>query len=164
MFSVGPRPEKSRAWRVRRAALGSAGPLPLRLVHHRHHPADAESVLQDSKLRRPKSFLERHSYQAAVAQRRKNTLRFRFVRHRDGKREPFESRRPFAAAVGSHDQRLADAQSRVHDFFCEAFWKSRFLFRRVFEPRKHYDLGAERLAIKLNRFFAAAAKKWIRLD
>src|SRR6478672_43446 len=51
----------------------------------------------------------------------------------------------------------------MHDFVFETVGQTGLRFRRFVETRQHHQLGAERFAVKLNRFFAAPAEKEIRL-
>src|SRR3954464_3775654 len=134
------------------------------LVHDRHHPADTESILEDAELWRPKGFLELHRHEPPITERGKNTFGFRFIRDRDRKRESFEVPWTFALAIRCHDRCLTNSQARVHHFFIEAFWEPGLPFRRILEPRHLLDFGAQRLAIKFDRLFAAAAKKEVRLN
>jgi hypothetical protein len=83
----------------------------------------------------------------------------------DCQRETFELWVALGVAVGSHHLCVADLEGGVQNLFFGArrAHGTVHAIRIFLEAHQHLDLGAERLLIKIQRFFAAAVEEQIGL-
>jgi hypothetical protein len=174
--SLSPRPGGQGEKAIEYSERGAPGRRPQRFspsharslrrgLRDRDHPAQAEAVGDHAEARRPERFAERHLDAAAVGEgvERPAGLRLR----RDGEREPDAVElRPVVAAVGRHERHAADAERGVHDLLLEPRLEhpgGRRL-RALVEAHHPLDLGAEGLAVELQRLLAAAGEVQVRGD
>ena len=153
-----------------KAPIARSVPTGDKLLRNVHHPADAKLVFQHAELRRPECLGQRHLHFSAFTQRRENAVGFCFGFRRDGKGEALEVRRPGAPAVRSHDRRISDAKTAVHDFVGIDLSATASLLpflrglRGVFKAHEHLDFRAEGLAVELKGLFATAVEKEVGLN
>src|SRR6516162_3135179 len=131
---------------------------------HDDHPADAEAVGDHAEALGEEGLAERHSYLAAVGERREHAVGLGLVPGVDGEREALEFRLALRAAVGRHHVLAVDAQARMHDLVVAAGRNhaGRRRLRAFLIAHHHLDLGAQRLLVELDCLLAAAVEEQIR--
>src|SRR5205807_7258275 len=109
---------------------------------------------------------QRHLDLPAVAQSGEQPLRLGIVGHRKRKRNALESRLAHAAAVGSHQRGLADAEARMHHLVLGTGRDHAGLrgLGSVLPAHQSCDLGADCLAVELEGLLAATVEEQVRLD
>src|SRR5208282_2077687 len=105
-------------------------------------------------------------YLPAVGQCGEEALGLGILTHRERERKALEARPSLAAAIGSHHARVADADARVHHLLRGVGRDHGLLIAlgAVLEAHEHRHLGAERLAVELERLLGAAVEKQVGLD